>query len=272
MSKGIKIFRGISWLLFGTRKRNSHYKKSKWDLFLVPLYALIIAVLFRSLVFDNFHVPSGSMKGTLLVGDKITISKFWYGYSRYSFPFGLIPFSGRIIQQHNFERGDVVVFKLPTDKRTNYVKRLIGLPGDTIQVQKGILHINGSAIHRCLTSSFVDDITNIEVKRYIETMPNGKKYLVLDEKPNFIADDTPEYKVPEGHYFFMGDNRDNSQDSRFASVGFVSEDLLLGRVEKILISSDGSLLNPLTWLHIRWGRVFNDPDSIASSLKCVDKV
>lgn len=238
-------------------------KSKKKDYFLIPLYALIIAVVFRSFLFDNFHIPSGSMKNTLLIGDKITVSMYSYGYSRYSFPFGLAPIKGRIFQKNKPERGDIIVFKLPTDKSTNYVKRLIGLPGDKIQVARGELYINGERAKREFNGFVQDDEIGfkIQLSQFKETLPNGKSYNILKFYTNGegYVDNTIEFIVPEGHYFFMGDNRDFSKDSRFSDVGFVDEELLLGRVERVLISSPSSLLNVFDWHNIRFNRIWKKP-------------
>lgn len=239
-------------------------KKSKTrDYFLIPIYAILIASLVRSILFDNFHIPSGSMKNTLLIGDKITVSMYSYGYSRYSFPFGIIPIKGRIFQKHKPERGDIIVFKYPNNTHINYVKRLIGLPGDKIQIARGELFINGSIVSREFLGMVTDDEMGFKINlaRFKETLPNGKEYEILkfNTAGDGYADNTIEYKVPEEHYFFMGDNRDFSQDSRFEEVGFVSEELLLGRVERILISSPSSLLNIFDYHNIRFNRIFQKP-------------
>ena len=239
-------------------------KSKKRDYFLIPLYALLIAVIFRSLLFDNFHIPSGSMKNTLLIGDKITVSMYSYGYSRYSFPFGIIPFKGRILQKHKPERGDVIVFKYPQNTNINYIKRLIGLPGDKIKIIAGNLYINNKKLERELIGEVEDDEIGFKIKlsQFIETNPEGKKYKILKFYLNGegYADNTKEFIVPENHYFFMGDNRDFSKDSRFEEVGFVQEELLIGRTERILISSPSSLLNIFDWHNIRFNRMFKKPD------------
>lgn len=250
--------------------RNLIYGKSfvskspkKRDYFLVPVYALLIAVIIRSLLFDNFHIPSGSMKNTLLIGDKITILKFSYGYSRYSFPFGLAPIKGRIFSKAP-ARGDIIVFKFPGNTRINYVKRLIGLPGDAIRIQAGNLYINGEKIPRKFLEIIQDSEsgTLIKLSKFEETLPEGKKihilkYYLHGEGP---GDNTQEFIIPENNYFFMGDNRDFSLDSRFIEVGYVSENLLLGKVVTILISSEHSLLNVFAWPSIRFNRILKNPN------------
>lgn len=257
-----KFLSALSRVLYG--KNFGTKSKTKWDYILIPFYALMLALVFRSLFFDNFHVPSGSMQNTLLVGDKITISKFSYGYSRYSFPFGVIPFEGRVLEKQP-QRGDIVVFKYPGNRRINYVKRLIGLPGDTIRMSQGVLYINNQKIPKKFVATYEETDEYGEshkMQRYLETLPNGVSYEVLDEYDNAYADNTPEYTVPADHYLMLGDNRDHSQDSRFSIVGFVPKELLLGRVEKILISSPNSLLNVFAWHKIRFNRIWKDPMEI----------
>ena len=205
------------------------------------IYAVLIAVAVRTFAFEPFSIPSGSMIPTLLVGDYLFVSKYSYGYSRYSFPFGLGMFSGRILGSEP-ERGDVVVFKKPTDNATDYIKRIVGLPGDQIQVRSSILYINGEAMPR----ERVDDLEDPgggsrKMQQYRETLPNGVSYLVLDRGPNEYLDNTLVYTVPPGHYFVMGDNRDNSADSRvLGDVGYVPKDNLIGRAELLFYSTDGT--------------------------------
>lgn len=212
--------------------------------------AIILAMIFRSLLFEPFYIPSGSMKSTLLIGDYVFVSKYSYGYSKYSFPFGLNLFSGRIFSTPP-ERGDVIVFKLPKNPRINYIKRLVGLPGDTIQVLDGILFINGKPLPRTRTKNFLDtdqDGNTYEIPSYVETMPNGVSYLTLDQTDTGQLDNTELYTVPPKHYFFMGDNRDNSQDSRVLSaVGFVPEENLLGPANIIFFSSKAKLFEVWKW-------------------------
>jgi signal peptidase I len=270
MSKFFKIFQKNSKLgglgggiTYGTKTHVAKKHGEAWVNIKIVIEALLIALVFRSFVFDNFHVPSGSMKPTLLIGDKIIVSKYSYGYSRYSFPFGIVPFKGRIFNSSP-QRGDIVVFKLPSNKRINYVKRLIGLPGDVIQMKDGLLYINDIAVHLNKVKDFTDVVSkeNFSVEQYIETLPNGVEHLVLDSYKGFFADDTEKFTVPQEHYFFMGDNRDNSQDSRFEEVGFVHKGLLLGKVKKIFISSENSLLNPFKYHKIRFSRIFSNPYDI----------
>jgi len=213
--------------------------------------AVVLAMVFRSFFFEPFYIPSGSMKSTLLVGDYVFVSKYSYGYSRYSFPFGLNFFAGRKFETKP-KRGDVIVFKLPKQPSVNYIKRLIGLPGDTIQVRQSVLYINGKAIPRERIKNFLDSDrkgNTKEIPSYIETMPNGVSYVTLDEHHDGPLDNTDIYKVPLNNYFFMGDNRDNSQDSRVLNlVGFVPEENLLGPAKIIFFSSKARLAEVWKWI------------------------
>lgn len=223
------------------------------------IYAVLIALAVRTFAYEPFSIPSGSMIPTLLVGDYLFVSKFSYGYSRYSLPFGLPLIPGRIFANEP-ERGDVAVFKLPSDNKTDYIKRIIGLPGDRIQVIDGIVHINGEAVKRerdgYLTVS--DQMQNPRrFNRYVETLPEGKRHDIVEFSDESYSDDTPVYIVPEGMYFAMGDNRDSSKDSRFPSVGFVPFENLVGRAEFIFFSIDGSPWKIWEWLKtLRFDRLF----------------
>lgn len=215
--------------------------------------AILVALVFRSFAFEPFYIPSGSMKSTLLLGDYVFVSKYSYGYSRYSLPLGIPLIKDRIFEKTP-KRGDVVVFKLPVDNSTNYIKRLIGLPGDTIQVKGGILYLNGEAMPRRRIKNFLDRDSEgniVEIPQYIETLPGGVSYRILDQTPDGGLDNTGEYTVPEKHYFFMGDNRDNSQDSRVLDrVGFVPEINLLGPANIIFFSASDSVIKFWKWLSI----------------------
>ena len=229
----------------------------------VVIHALILALVVRTFLYQPFNIPSGSMKSTLLIGDYLFVSKFSYGYSTNSFPFNLDLFSGRIWAEQP-ERGDVVVFKKPTDTSVDYIKRLIGLPGDEIQMIDGILNINGKPVPRKRVDDFTeaDSYGNVQqIARFEETLPNGVTYTTLDLRKNGYLDNTQVYKVPAGKYFMMGDNRDNSSDSRVLNdVGYVPFDNLVGRAEILFFSVDNSASFWEVWrwpTAIRWGRLFN---------------
>ena len=231
-------------------------------------YALLIALVIRAFLFQPFNIPSGSMKPTLLVGDYLFVNKPAYGYSRYSFPFGLAPIEGRVWAKEP-QRGDVVVFKLPTNPSIDYIKRVIGLPGDTIQVRRGQLYINGKAVPRetvGLKEVSGPDGFEGSMMEYIETLPGGAMHSIYEMSDYEPLDETQPYHVPDGHYFMMGDNRDNSQDSRVASaVGFVPFENIVGRADFIFFSVDGSahLFEFWKWpWAIRYGRLFNDIDPV----------
>jgi signal peptidase I len=233
------------------------------DTIRVVIHALILALLVRIFLFQPFNIPSGSMIPTLLVGDYLFVSKYSYGYSRYSFPFGPDLFSGRVWAKDP-NRGDVVVFKLPRDNETDYIKRVIGLPGDEIQMIHGVLHINGEAVKKDRVDDFVvRDPAGRErhMARYMETLPNGVTYPVLDLVNEGIGDNTEVYKVPEGHFFMMGDNRDNSTDSRFLSeVGYVPFENLVGKAQIIFFSidEDASFWQVWKWpTDVRWSRILD---------------
>jgi signal peptidase I len=234
------------------------------------VYALLIAGIFRTLFFQPFWIPSGSMKDTLLIGDFLFVNKMAYGYSRYSCPFAICPISGRIWAGEP-QRGDVVVFRHPVNG-SDFIKRLIGLPGDTVQMKDGVLYLNGEEVPQAPAGVFTETYErqgpmghlprcengpvgeggDCTASRFTETLPGGRAHDVLNIDTNGAADNTDVFTVPEGHYFFMGDNRDNSQDSRFGQavggVGFVPEEYLIGRADRIMFSSAGrSMLYFWTW-------------------------
>ena len=217
--------------------------RNRGETYRTIIVAVLIAFGIRTFAYEPFNIPSGSMIPTLLVGDYLFVSKFSYGYSNASLPWGLLDFEGRIIGDEP-QRGDVAVFKLPSDGRTDYIKRIVGLPGDRIQVRAGLLYINGKAVERELVKrvqvpGFGGRVT--EVTEYLETLPNGRSHKIWERSDHDVLDNTPEYVVPPDHYFAMGDNRDSSQDSRVISaVGYVPFDNLVGRAEFLFFSHDGS--------------------------------
>ncbi len=208
------------------------------------IYAGLIAIVIRTFFFQPFNIPSASMEATLLVGDYLFVEKFSYGYSRYTFPFGGWPFGDKMQGRyfaHEPTRGDVIVFKYPQDNSTDFIKRLIGLPGDTIQMKQGTLYINDKAVPKKRIADYVETIDDEQhhVPQYEETLPNGVTYKTLDRDPDGALDTTEAFHVPAGHYFMMGDNRDNSDDSR-AAVGYVPAENLEGKAEIRFFSTDGS--------------------------------
>jgi signal peptidase I len=221
----------------------------------VVIHALLIAFVIRTFLFQPFNIPSGSMRDTLLIGDYLFVSKYSYGYSHYSFPFSPNLFSGRIFGREP-TRGDVVVFRLPRDDSTDYIKRTIGLPGDKIQMKEGLLYINGEPVKRERLPDFRDDEGG--GKRWRETLPNGVSYETRDLTDNGFLDNTKVFEVPPGHYFMMGDNRDNSQDSRTTQVGYVPFENLVGKAQIIFFSvKDGDAAWQF-WLwpwSVRWDRL-----------------
>jgi signal peptidase I len=224
------------------------------------VYAVLIAVVIRTFAYEPFNIPSGSMIPTLLVGDYLFVSKFSYGYSRYSLPFSPPLFTGRVLEGVP-ERGDVAVFKLPADNSTDYIKRIIGLPGDRIQVVGGILHINGEPVQRRRIEDYVGS-SGFPIPQYVETLPNGVEHRILEQQGDQGGlDDTEVYVVPAGQYFAMGDNRDNSKDSRvLEDVGYIPAENLVGRAEFLFFSTDGTAgwLEPWKWFGaIRYDRLFN---------------
>lgn len=227
----------------------------------VIVQALLLALVIRTLLFQPFSIPSGSMRPTLLEGDYLFVTKWAYGYSRHSLPFSPPLFLGRIWASAP-ERGDVAVFKFPPNPSVDYIKRVIGLPGDKIQMKSGQLFINGQGVQREKIGQIDNpDITEETrpVDVYRETLPNGVSYETLDINPNGMGDDTREFVVPAGHYFMMGDNRDNSSDSRF-EVGYVPDENLVGRANYIFFSIAGkySPLEVWRWpTEVRLSRFFN---------------
>ena len=233
--------------------------EGKFEFIKTIVIAGALALGFRSLLFEPFNIPSGSMIPTLLVGDYLFVSKYSYGYSRYSFPFGMAPFDGRVFETSP-ERGDVAVFRQPQNESVAFIKRIVGLPGDRIQLTDGILRINGVAVNRVRKgfATASDGYNVIRFAVYQETLPNGKSYLIQERSDDDVLDNTNVFLVPEGHYFMMGDNRDNSRDSRTTSVGMVPAENLTGRAERLFFSHNGSahLWEVWKWpFAIRYGRL-----------------
>ena len=215
-------------------------KKLVIENFKTLFYALVIAVIIRSFFFQPFYIPSSSMEPNLLIGDRLFVSKFSYGYSRHSLPFSPKIFKNRILENIP-EVGDIIVFKTPADNRTDYIKRLIGLPGDKIQILEQNLYINEIKVKRKKLENLFKITCGseiIEVDFYEETLPNGKSHISVYRKEGTMIN-SDEYVVPKNHYFFMGDNRDCSKDSRFlSSVGYVNFNNLVGKAQIIFFSNN----------------------------------
>jgi signal peptidase I len=244
-----------------TTKSKAKRKPSAWvENIKTIVYAGLIALVVRTFLFEPFNIPSGSMLPTLQIGDYLFVAKYSYGYSRYSFPFGWPPFSGRIFSSLP-HRGDVAVFKYPPDPSIDYIKRIVGLPGDTVQVRDGLLYINGKLCPREPEGDYVTDEDGIHMvqRRYDETLPNSVRHDILKATDQGEMNNTPVYQVPPDHLFAMGDNRDNSADSRFMNgVGFVPMDNLVGRAEIIFFSIDAEHPWWEVWewpLEVRWNRI-----------------
>ena len=240
------------------------------------IWAAVIAVVIRTFAYEPFSIPSGSMIPTLLIGDYLFVSKTAYGYSRFSFPWGVVPLEGRVWADEP-ERGDVIVFRPPGEPQTDFIKRLIGLPGDTVQVKEGRLYINGEVVKREKIEDFVNLDNCIASPQYIETLPGGVSHHIIETRGDQgELDNTPTYVVPAGHYFMMGDNRDSSSDSRvlngliydvnaritdagqLGNVGFVPAENLIGPAKVLFWSYDNTLKlsNPISWVTaLRWRRL-----------------
>jgi len=243
-------------------------KQKKENFFVSLIWILLLALVFRSFIFSSYNIPTGSMINTLSIGDYIFASKWKYGYSKHSLPFS-VPLIPKRIFSSDPKRGDVVIFKLPTDNKTDYVKRVIGLPGDTVQIVGGKVLLNGEMLEYKfiginINNKFINNsdpslgCLNQEAKIYIERLPSGKSYEVLDTYDDLPQDNTQIYRVPENHYFMMGDNRDNSQDSRFLKkVGFVPHKNLVGKAEIKFFSWHWKKLGKKSCnSDIKWERVF----------------
>ena len=238
------------------------FKTAFWENLKTVFWAIFLALLIRSFLYEPFRIPSGSMYPTLKVGDYLFVSKFSYGYSRFSFPGGFPLFNGRIWYSEP-KRGDVVVFRFPKNTKIDYIKRIIGLPGDKIQVKRGLLYINDKPVERTEKDRYViDEYVKMPeyYQMYEEVLPNSIKHKILEISDNErIVDNTEVFEVPEDSFFVMGDNRDRSDDSRI-SVGFVPKENLIGKARFLFFSHNdrGEFLAPWTWKKaIRWDRIFD---------------
>tara|TARA_R110002094_G_scaffold36870_3_gene49570 strand:+ start:1512 stop:2357 length:846 start_codon:yes stop_codon:yes gene_type:complete len=238
--------------------------KEEWsDMFKTAIVAVIIALIIRTFVFEPFNIPSSSMRPTLLVGDYLFVSKYEYGYSRHSFPFGVGGFEGRIMSKMP-ERGDVIVFKLPSNTSVDYIKRVVALPGDTVQVIGGRLYINDERVERDVVGIKDykgDNGGTVKVQHYIETLPGGVMHDIYEVGDSERLDNTEKYRVPDGHVFAMGDNRDNSMDSRVLEhVGYIPVENIVGRAERLFFSTNGKARIFEIWkwpVSIRYNRLFD---------------
>ena len=222
--------------------KKSKSNNSIKELFKTLLIAGSIAIFFRSIFFEPFNIPSGSMIPSLLVGDYLFVSKYSYGYSKYSFPFGVVPITNRIFEKSP-KRGDIIVFRKPGDETIDYIKRLVALPNDTVQVKNGVLYINKKMVERTksnvgvMKNNFGDEKI---FTQYKETFDGLNFHEIIEASDQDLFDDTIEFKVPDNHFFFMGDNRDNSRDSRSPEVGFVPKRNLIGKAQIIFFSHNSS--------------------------------
>ncbi|MFN3877867.1 MAG: signal peptidase I [Brevundimonas sp.] len=247
----------------GGRDKTPSAASETGEIFKTIVFALLIAMVLRIFLFQPFTIPSASMEPNLYEGDYIVVSKWSYGFSKHSIPFSPPLFDGRIMGSAP-KRGDVVVFKLPRDNKTDFIKRVIGLPGDRIQMIANKLYINDKPVQDVVVSE--QEINDIFGPRPVtevrETLPEGNSFMTQDFGPGNDLDDTPIYEVPAGHYFMMGDNRDNSIDSRVeqsSGVGMVPAENLVGKAQIILFSwkPGSSLWNPVSWFNVRLDRFFN---------------
>ncbi len=238
------------------------------------LFAIVLAVLIRSFFYEPFNIPSGSMQPTLDIGDYLFVHKPAYGYSRHSFPFSVVPINGRALPKEP-KRGDVAVFKLPTNTSVDYIKRVIGMPGETVQVKAGRLYINDIIVPRRQDgiTDMDDGMGGIEkLITYTETLPDGAMHKIYEDSDDGPLDNTPLYTVPDGHYFMMGDNRDNSQDSRvMQGVGFVPFENFVGRADFLFFSTKGTAALYEFWKWpktIRYDRLFKsiNPERINAQI------
>ena len=226
------------------------------------VFAMLIALTVRTFVYEPFNIPSSSMIPSLLVGDFLFVSKYSYGYGSQGTFLGFIPFKGRIGGGEP-KRGDIVVFKLPRDPSVDYIKRLIGLPGDTVQMRQGLLYINGVPVERSRLPTLAEEEATkppANAVDYTEFLPQGPEHIIRKLSDDQQLDNTEVFSVPPHHYFFMGDNRNNSQDSRTTNVGFVPEENLVGRAELLFFSIDENVHFWEFWKWpwaVRWSRLLS---------------
>jgi signal peptidase I len=257
-------------------EKNGEDEKEDWgELARTAFVAVLLAMLIRTFLFEPFNIPSSSMVPNLLVGDYLFVSKYSYGYSRYSFPFGLGGFEGRMMEGEP-KRGDVVVFRLPSNPSVDFIKRVVGLPGETIQVVAGRLYINDKIVLRRPVGMTEYDAGKGErdrVMEYVETLPGRIEHTIYEESDEEPLDNTEKFTIPEGHYFMMGDNRDNSSDSRVMDlVGPVPFDNFVGRAEILFFSTNGYATFAEFWKWpwtIRYNRIL-DRIGNGDSLKVED--
>lgn len=264
----------MSWF---QKQKKEQKKETLGDSIRSMVVAVFIALLIRTFLFQPFVIPSGSMKPTLLIGDFIFVTKFTYGYTKHSLPFSVPLIPGRLLEKKKPQIGDVVVFRGPYDPDTDYIKRVVGLPGDRIQMREGILYINDQAANLEPAGTFTDDVwtkrlgkdqeeriasseQERKIEQYLETLPNGVKHYILkrDKFGEGMLDNTQEYVVPEGHYFMIGDNRDESGDSRILTqIGYVPENHIIGQAQIIWFSTKALWWEIWKWLtSIRYSRLF----------------
>ena len=243
-------------------KKKKSNESSFFEFIKTIFYAVIIAIIFRSLLFEPYNIPSGSMLPNLLIGDYLFVSKFSYGYSRFSFPFGVVPLPENRVFAAEPERGDVIVFKLPSNTSINYIKRVIGLPGDRLQMKDGKLFLNGHLVNQYNDGKFKLVHNNQYeqfLDKYKEKLDNGRSYSILNLNDFQPLDNTKEFIVPDSHYFMMGDNRDNSLDSRANGGWFVPFENLVGKGNFIFFSISGDTRFWQFWrwpLNVRYNRIF----------------
>ena len=243
-------------------KKKKSNESSFFEFIKTIFYAVIIAIIFRSLLFEPYNIPSGSMLPNLLIGDYLFVSKFSYGYSRFSFPFGVVPLPENRVFAAEPERGDVIVFKLPSNTSINYIKRVIGLPGDRLQMKDGKLFLNGHLVSQYNDGKFKlvhNNQYEQVLDKYKEKLDSGRSYSILNLNDFQPLDNTKEFIVPDSHYFMMGDNRDNSLDSRANGGWFVPFENLVGKGNFIFFSISGDTRFWQFWrwpVNVRYNRIF----------------